>query len=468
MKGVTNMKKVLFSLLLSTLFLGFETFATASEVVPEKEGYTLDFCDEFNGPALDKTKWTDRYLEHWSDNPEDAKANYRFEDGALIESVTKDQKPWAPTLDKDNYGYGTNGVKSSAIQSFNKNWIHNFSNSKNLMSPIAKEDEMLGDEETGGYATKYGYFEIRAKLSKSLGGGHQAWWLVGMQNDTNDWVNSKETGEIDIIETFFDYSKNVVRPIGNKGVSESNWQKGLWQVCTFGWNDPFFSPSWTDSTTETLGGGAAVVPGEVGLDSLTNEYHTYGVDWQPGSLKFYFDGKLFRTINQSPDYPMGMILNIYTDSGSGKHDDNFPKEWAIDYVRVYKKNGGYELPTQSIKNRDTDQFMTLDTTNDKVVLTDKEDEKSKWQLVPKGEYYLIKNIQNGEILNIENQKGYIEHSALQETAWSGQWKIETVDGYKRFVNRWKNDQVIHTENNLGYLEVGKIHPGAWRSQWSFE
>lgn len=42
------------------------------------------------------------------------------------------------------------------------------------------------------------------------------------------------------------------------------------------------------------------------------------------------------------------------------------------------------------KNRDTDQFMTLDTTNDKVVLTDKEDEKSKWQLVPKGEYYLIK------------------------------------------------------------------------------
>lgn len=84
------------------------------------------------------------------------------------------------------------------------------------MSPIPKEEEMLGDAETGGYATTYGYFEIRAKLSKSLGGGHQAWWLVGMQNDTNDWANSKETGEIDIIETFFDYSENVERPVGTK------------------------------------------------------------------------------------------------------------------------------------------------------------------------------------------------------------------------------------------------------------
>ena len=460
------MKKIFFSILVSSVLLGFSTIAQAEETDLEKEGYTLDFHDEFNGSMLDKTKWSDHYLEHWADNPEDAKANYRFENGALVESIEKEQKAWAPTLDKDNYGYGTSGVKSSAIQSFNKNWIHNFSNSNTLISPIPDEDLMLGDEKTGGYATTYGYFEIRAKLSKSLGGGHQAWWLVGMQNDTNDWFNSKETGEIDVIETFFDYSENVQRPVGTKGVTEANWQKGLWQVCTFGWNDPFFSPSWTDSTTAIKGGNEAVVPGAVGIESLTNEYHTYGLDWQPGSLKFYFDGKLFRTINQAPDYPMGMILNIYTDSGSGKHDDVFPKEWAIDYVRVYKKDSGYEIPNQTVRNRDTGKYINLDVSTEKVMLSDVIADSSKWELVPKGEYFLIKNSLTGETLNIEHQKGFVEHSKIQDTAYSGQWKKETVDGYVRFVNRWKPNQVIHTEDNLGYLQAGAIQQGAWRSQWT--
>ncbi|MGM0209337.1 hypothetical protein IGI96_003863 [Enterococcus sp. DIV0421] len=468
MKGVTKMNKLFFSFAISIVLLGVGMTADAAEAIPEKEGYRLDFYDEFNGPELDQSKWIDRYLEHWADNPADAKANYRFENGALIEFIEEDQKPWAPTLDKDNYGYGTNGVKSSAIQSFNKNWIHNFANTDKLMSPIPKEEEMLGDVETGGYATTYGYFEIRAKLSKSLGGGHQAWWLVGMQNDTNDWANSKETGEIDIIETFFDYSENVQRPVGTKGVTEENRLKGLWQACTFGWNDPFFSTSWTDSTTSTLGGSEAVVPGEVGLDSLTNDYHTYALDWQPGSLKFYFDGKLFRTINQAPDYPMGMILNIYTDSGSGKHNDGFPKEWAIDYVRVYKKNEGYELPNQSLKNHETGKFINLDTNSEKVSLSNSAEKNTQWQLVPKGEYFLIKNVETGEILNVENQKGFVEHSHLQETAYSAQWKKETINGYSRFINRWKPDQVIHIENNLGYLEYGSIHQGAWSSQWSLE
>lgn len=81
---------------------------------------------------------------------------------------------------------------------------------------------------------------------------------------------------------------------------------------------------------------------------------------------------------------------------------------------------------------------------------------------------MIKNVETGEILHVENQKGFVEHSHLQETAYSGQWKKETINGYSRFINRWKPDQVIHIENNLGYLEYGPIHQGAWSSQWSLE
>ena len=120
----------------------------------DKPGYTLDYADEFNGDSLDKSKWTDYYLPHWSKNPENAKANYRFENGCLVEYITKDQQAWSPEHD------GT--VKSSAIMSFDKSWIHNFSGTMDNQ-----------DRNTWyGYKTKYGYFEIRAKLANCGGGGH--------------------------------------------------------------------------------------------------------------------------------------------------------------------------------------------------------------------------------------------------------------------------------------------------------
>ncbi|MBF0817978.1 glycoside hydrolase family 16 protein [Streptococcus acidominimus] len=411
------MKKLAISLF-SVLLFSSGVVVQAEENVPQKEGYYLDFHDEFNGDSLDRSKWTDYYLPHWASNPENAKANYRFEDGKLIEYIAKDQKPWSPELD--------GAVKSSAIMSFNKNWIHNFSGSQTLMS---------NQEEWTGYATTYGYFEIRAKLSDVGGGGHQAWWMVGMQNDTNDWFNSKETGEIDVIETFF---------------SRSN----TWRIAAYGWNDPFFqSSSWYSSEDPAP------------TNDQTQEYHTYGLDWSPGSLKFYYDGVLYRELNQAPDYPMGTILNIYTDAGSGRGNDVYPKEWAIDYFRVYKRNEGYELPTNLLTSRETGETIYLDGQSDKVQLTRDKSDAAQWRVVPRGDYVLIQNVKTGEYLHNENQKGYVEHGKVPVTYWSAQWKKEPVGDYFRLVNRWKPTQVIHTENKQGYLEVGELHTGAWRGQW---
>lgn len=393
----------------------------AEEIIPIKDGYYLDFHDEFEGDTLDRTKWTDYYLPHWTSNPQNAKGNIRLEDGKLVEYIDKDQKPWAPELD------GT--VRSSAIMSFNKNWIHNFSGSSTLKS---------NQKEWTGYVTTYGYFEIRAKFSNVSGGGHQAWWMVGMQNDTNNWFDSKQTGEIDIIETFF---------------SKPN----TWRLATFGWNDPFFQ------TTNWF-----IQEEQAPASDLTEQYHTYGLDWSPGSLKFYFDGELYKELNQAPDYPMGTILNIYTDAGSGKANNVYPKEWSIDYFRVYKRKDGYSLPTRSLVNRETSEALYIEQNSDKVLLTTDEKKRQKWKLIPKGEYFIVQNVSTGEYLHIENQKDYLEHGNIPETYWSAQWKIEKFDAYVRFVNRWKPNKVIHIENNLGYVEVEELHQGAWRGQWLIE
>ena len=387
-----------------------------------KDGYTLDFSDEFDGTTLDTTKWTDLYLPQWCDDESTAKANYKIEDGYLVEYITEDQAAWCPEHD------GT--VKSSAIMSFDKSWIHNFSGTTD------NHDR----DEWYGYKTMYGYFEIRAKLADCGGGGHQAWWMVGMQQDTDDWFNSQQTGEIDILETFF---------------STPN----AWRIASYGWNDPNFQTSWYISEDSVPSG------------EPTKEFHIYAMDWTPNSLKFYYDNQLYKVIYDAPDYEMGTILNIYTDAGSGTHNDVWPKEWSIDYMRVWKSNDGYDTTdsdTFYIKNRQTNQFAYIDPDETYVQygdITADNEAYAQWTKESVGGYIRLKNVATGEYMHIENLTGYIEHGNVPGTYWSAQWKETAVDNYTRLENRWKTDFAIHTEDYTSVLQCGESATTWWTSQW---
>lgn len=387
----------------------------------DKPGYTLDYADEFNGDSLDKSKWTDYYLPHWSKNPENAKANYRFENGCLVEYITKDQQAWSPEHD------GT--VKSSAIMSFDKSWIHNFSGTMDNQ-----------DRNTWyGYKTKYGYFEIRAKLANCGGGGHQAWWMVGMQQDTNDWFNSKQTGEIDILETFF---------------STPN----AWRTAAYGWNDPNFQTSWWINQDAVPQGNP------------TEEFHIYAMDWTPNSLKFYYDNQLVRVIYRSPDYEMGTILNIYTDDGSGEHNDVWPKEWYVDYYRVWKSDKGYdknETEEYLLRNHQTGKYAYIDPEKANVQYGDipENEDYAKWKVENVDGYVRLKNIATDEYMHIENLSGYVEHGKVPSTYWSAQWSVKQVDNYLKFTNRWQIDKSIHTEDMKSVLQYGECPDTWWTSQW---
>ena len=41
------------------------------------------------------------------------------------------------------------------------------------------------------------------------------------------------------------------------------------------------------------------------------EFHTYGVDWRPGSLVFTVDGESVRRVDQAPDYPVQLELGVF-------------------------------------------------------------------------------------------------------------------------------------------------------------
>lgn len=73
----------------------------------EKEGYILEFEDEFAQANLDRSKWVPYYLPQWSSRKRSA-TNFRIHDNALILKIDKDQPAWCPEFNGE--------VKVSSLQ----------------------------------------------------------------------------------------------------------------------------------------------------------------------------------------------------------------------------------------------------------------------------------------------------------------------------------------------------------------
>ena len=63
------------------------------------------------------------------------------------------------------------------------------------------------------------------------------------------------------------------------------------------------------------------------------EFHVYAAEWTPDGVTFHADGEQVRAVEQSPDYPLQLMLGIY----EFEHDDGaYPKEFVVDPVRGYR------------------------------------------------------------------------------------------------------------------------------------
>ncbi len=77
-----------------------------------------------------------------------------------------------------------------------------------------------------------------------------------------------------------------------------------------------------------------------GLD-LSADFHTYGLDWQPGLCIWYLDGveRARFASDRMSKQPMYLLLNLAVGGnwpGSPDANTRFPNALEIDYVRVYK------------------------------------------------------------------------------------------------------------------------------------
>ncbi len=342
-------------------------------------GYTLVKADEFSGSSLDTSLWIPKYLECRT-TADRAAARYSFRDGCLVLRIDKDQ----PTY------YSNNPMKVSSIQTGQRNYLH--------------KDEMNHSISTDmKYTPQYGYFEIRAKTTNQRG-YHCAFWTVG-RRDT-----STQEAEIDIFEQY------------RASNGDSRYRFNLIK-----WDDPNISDNCYDTALNI---------------TSSSEFHTYGLEWDSTSLKFYVDNSLKRTINQSPKYGMVFFLSIYENSGwTGTADTTsslYPREFIIDYFRAYSKTGSTNPITNGIykiKSKQYNRYIDSDANGVVILYSSTQYDDQQWEVIDNGNgYYMFKNVRSGRYY-LDSDSTYV----IWNDGYTGddaQWAIEAAgDGSYRFKNK---------------------------------
>ncbi|HET7412267.1 MAG TPA: glycoside hydrolase family 16 protein [Pararhizobium sp.] len=153
-----------------------------------------------------------------------------------------------------------------------------------------------------GFSQKYGYFEARMKLPPGKG-VWPAFWLVGLDR-------SHFTAEIDVIEyygrdpTHIHSAWHIWRKKGEPGKS----RKGVHLT-------------------------------EVPAGSLSDSFHTYGVDISPKKVTYYFDRKEVWQIDTPKEFNMPFYPLVDLGLGAGWPIDETPNPsfLSVDYIHVYQR-----------------------------------------------------------------------------------------------------------------------------------
>jgi len=253
--------------------------------------WKLVWSDEFDGEAIDETKWSPNIWPPRKVNDEDQaytgrEKNLRVENGSLIIEAHKE--------DYEGASYTSGRLHSEGKGDF-----------------------------------LYGRFEVRAKLPRGQGTWAAIWMLPSdpykysttcepgedwQGSDTCDaWPNS---GEIDIMEHVGYQMGHVHGTVHNEAYYWLKWEQRK---------------------------------GRILLDDLDEEFRVYALEWTPERIDIFVDDThYFMYVNEGTgwnvwpyDHPYNLILNVAVGGAWGRaggpiDDSIFPQQMLVDYVRVYR------------------------------------------------------------------------------------------------------------------------------------
>lgn len=249
--------------------------------------WKLVFSDDFNGSALDTSKWNRIDYVNWN------VADWRKHQSRDAELVT------------------VNGDGTVSLWGKYGNYT-----SQTNQAGGANTYACGGIFTDKTFTFQYGYVEVRAKFDCATG----AWPAIWMMPTAGPWP---QTGEIDIMEHL-------------------NYQGIIYQ--TIHLNN---SAGNHISTTTVKGNGTSSAYFTTQEDKAA--FHTYGVEWTEQAVTFYMDGRATLTCNydpNNPNWPFNKENNPYyllLDMQLGGSwvgdigDIGDGVAMTIDYVRVYSE-----------------------------------------------------------------------------------------------------------------------------------
>ena len=257
----------------------------------DRSRYELEFEDTFGEDTLDERRWVAHYLPQWS-NRERSAARYEVGGGCLRLLIEADQEPWCPELDGD--------VRVSSLQTGVFAGPVGSTIGQHRFHPRAVVRE--AQENVRLYTPHYGLIEMRAKaVADPL--NMVALWLIGYEDEP------QRSAEICVCEIF---GRDVTPERAAVGMGVH----------------PFGDRRIVDEFSRE------VVPIDV------REFHVYAADWTRERVSFFIDGEHVKTVRQSPPYPMQLMLGIYEfpgDAGVAPSTGGYPKQFAVEYVRGYRR-----------------------------------------------------------------------------------------------------------------------------------
>lgn len=258
-----------YALLLVSLvaLLGTVAFVfRATDIVDVAGGCQPSFADEFNGNQIDTSRWDTTYKSGKTELQVYTPDALHVSDGIL--HITAEQNS------QGNPTY-TSG--------------------------------MVTTQDT--FSQQYGYFEMRAQISKGQG-LWPAFWLL--HTGLLPW------NELDVFE-FLGHNPNKVY-LYNHWRDSANQHQSL--------------PKFYSGPDYSIG------------------FHTYALDWRPNGLTWYIDGiKRAQTTEHVPAEPMFILANLAVGGswpGVPDPSTHFPAYFDIDYIRVYPANCQNDKPNGTL------------------------------------------------------------------------------------------------------------------------
>ncbi len=280
-------------------------------------GWQLVWADEFDGEALDESRWT-REVDCWGGGNEERQCytardeNVRVVDGRLVIEARLEEAT-GPALPQRMWGSEEDRTATNT-QPFTSGRINT----------------------AGKGDWTYGRIEVRARLPEGQG-TWPAIWMLPTDEVYGTWALS---GEIDILEAV------------NLG-AECRECRGGEENRAFG--TLHFGGAWPENRYQNR---ETTIP--TGPDG-EQVWHDYAIEWSEGRIEWFLNGESYgyltprrwRTLSDAlearnnPNAPFDqrfhLILNLAigghlaeSRSAGGVDPQGYPKQFEIDYVRVYE------------------------------------------------------------------------------------------------------------------------------------